>query len=62
MASRLDNFFSGRLKRIRILRTGKSPRIVRAKVVGSNGSTKVSGNSLQYALDLRSTWARFRKR
>ena len=46
----------------RVLKTGRSPRIVRAKVVGSNGSTNVSGDTLQFRLGLRSTWARFKKR
>ena len=62
MKARLSGLFSGNLKRIRILKTGRSPRIVRAKVVGSNGSTKVSGDTLRFRLGLRSTWARFKKR
>jgi stage II sporulation protein D len=62
MESKLAGLFSGNLKRIRVLKTGRSPRIVRAKVVGSNGSTKVSGDTLRFRLGLRSTWARFRKR
>ena len=62
MESRMSGLFSGNLKRIRVLKTGRSPRIVRAKVVGSNGSTKVSGDTLRFRLGLRSTWARFKKR
>ena len=62
MESRLSGLFSGNLKRIRILKTGRSPRIVRAKVVGSSGSTKVSGDTLRFRLGLRSTWAKFKKR
>ena len=62
MESKLSGLFSGNLQRIRILRTGRSPRIVRAKVVGSADSTKVSGDTLQFRLGLRSTWAKFRKR
>jgi stage II sporulation protein D len=62
MESRLSGLFSGNLKKIRVLRTGRSPRIVRAKVVGSRGSTKVSGDTLRFRLGLRSTWARFHKR
>ena len=62
MESKLDGLFSGNLKRIRILQTGRSPRIVRAKVVGSGSSTKVSGDTLRFRLGLRSTWAKFRKR
>jgi stage II sporulation protein D len=62
MEAKLSGLFSGNLRKIRVLRTGRSPRIVRAKVVGSNGSTKVSGDTLRFRLGLRSTWARFRKR
>lgn len=61
MSSKLGDLFAGKLQRIRILKTGVSPRIVRAKVVGSQGSTTVSGDALRYRLGLRSTWARFRK-
>jgi stage II sporulation protein D len=62
MRSKLSGLFSGKLRRVKVLRTGRSPRIVRAKVVGSNGSTKVSGDTLRFRLGLRSTWARFKKR
>jgi stage II sporulation protein D len=62
MKSKLSGLFSGNLKKIRVLKTGRSPRIVRAKVVGSNGSTKVSGDTLRFRLGLRSTWVRFKKR
>jgi SpoIID/LytB domain protein len=60
--SKLAGLFSGKLRRIRVLQTGDSPRIVRARVVGSNGSSKVSGGTLQSRLNLRSTWARFDNR
>jgi stage II sporulation protein D len=60
--SRLSKLFSGRLRKIRILERGDSPRIVSARVVGSHGSSKISGPGLQARLDLRSTWARFVKR
>jgi stage II sporulation protein D len=59
MESRLKALFQGNLKRIQILDTGRSPRIVRAKVVGSSGSTTVTGDTLRARLDLRSAWAKF---
>jgi stage II sporulation protein D len=62
MKAKLSGLFSGNLKRVSILKTGRSPRIVRAKVVGSGSSTKVSGDTLRFRLGLRSTWARFKKR
>jgi SpoIID/LytB domain protein len=62
MESQLSGLFSGRLRRIKVLKRGNSPRIVRARVVGSRGSSQVSGPGLQGILGLRSTWARFHKR
>ena len=37
MESKLSGLFSGNLKRIRVKKTGVSPRIVKARVVGSRG-------------------------
>ena len=62
MESRLQALFSGRLKRIDVIERGRSPRIVRARVIGSQGSTTVTGDTLRARLDLRSTWARFEHR
>ena len=61
MESRLKGLFQGNLRRIEILDTGRSPRIVRARVVGSSGSTTVTGDTLRNRLGLRSTWAKFTK-
>ncbi|MFL5892893.1 MAG: SpoIID/LytB domain-containing protein [Solirubrobacterales bacterium] len=61
MQSRLDGLFRGRLKRVKVTKTGDSPRIVQAKVIGSRGSSRASGSTLQGRLGLMSTWARFRK-
>jgi len=49
------------LKRIKITKKGVSPRIVKAKVIGSGGKTTVRGADLRTALGLRSTWAKFKK-
>jgi stage II sporulation protein D len=62
MESKLDGLFRGRLKKIRVTKTGDSPRIVQAKVIGSRGSSRASGSTLQGRLDLMSTWARFQRR
>ena len=59
---KLTRLFSGRLQRIEVTERGRSPRIVRARVVGSSGSTTVTGDTLRSRLDLRSTWARFKHR
>jgi stage II sporulation protein D len=60
--SRLGGLFSGRLRKVKVLKTGDSPRIVLARVVGTRGSSRISGPGLQARLGLDSTWARFHKR
>jgi stage II sporulation protein D len=62
MESRLSGLFAGRLRNIKVLKRGDSPRIVRARVVGSRGSSKTTGPDLQGRLGLKSTWVRFHKR
>jgi stage II sporulation protein D len=60
MESELTGLFSGSLQKIEILETGRSPRIVRARVVGSSGSQTITGDTLRARLGLRSNWATFR--
>ena len=62
MESKLSGLFRGRLKKVKVTKTGDSPRIVQAKVVGSRGRSRVSGATLQGRLGLMSTWARFHRR
>ncbi len=59
MEDELDKLFRGELRRIEVLKRGRSPRIARARVVGSKGSTEVTGDTLRARLSLRSTWAKF---
>jgi stage II sporulation protein D len=59
MESRLAPYLKGRLQRIEIIKTGVSPRIVSARMVGSGGMTRVSGDQLRSALGLYSTWMTF---
>ena len=61
LEAQLSGYVKGKLQNIQITKTGVSPRIVSANVVGSNGTTKVSGTELQSALDLYSTWMTFTK-
>ncbi len=61
MESALSGLFSGRLKKVKVTKTGDSPRIVKARVVGSRGRSSVSGLTLQSRLGLMSTWARFHR-
>jgi stage II sporulation protein D len=57
--SRLGSLVKGSLRRIRVLRRGRSPRVVRAQVIGTGGRTSVSGPELRRRLGLYDTWARF---
>jgi stage II sporulation protein D len=61
MESKLGDLVQGSLQSIDVTKRGRSPRIVSAKVVGSGGTTTVSGPTLQSRLGLRSTWAFFNK-
>jgi stage II sporulation protein D len=56
---RTVRFGVGALRRIEVLRRGDSPRVVRARVVGADGSKVVSGEALQLAFDLPDRWATF---
>ena len=56
---RLGSLVKGSLKQIRVLQRGKSPRVVRAQIVGTRGRTSVSGPTLRSELGLYDTWARF---
>jgi stage II sporulation protein D len=46
----------GAFKRLKVLQRGVSPRVVRARVVGSAGSRTVTGPQVRAALNLRDTW------
>jgi len=58
-AKRLGHLVKGKLVGIRVTKHGASPRIISAQVIGSKGSTTVSGAQLQGAFGRRSTWASF---
>jgi stage II sporulation protein D len=53
---------AGNLRKIDVTKRGRSPRIVKARIVGSGGSEMVSGATLQARLGLLSAWAKFRRR
>ncbi len=59
--AKLGRLLKGNLQDIQVTKTGVSPRIVSANVVGSDGTTKVSGSDLESALGLYSTWMSFSK-
>lgn len=49
----------GKLKRVEVLQRGVSPRVVRARVYGSNGSVVLTGPQIRARLGLDDTWAYF---
>jgi stage II sporulation protein D len=52
----------GKLKNVSVTQRGTSPRIVHADLIGTGGTTTVSGPDLRDALGLPDTWAFFKKR
>ena len=58
-AAQLSGLFKGSFKGIEVLTRGVSPRIVTANVLGSRGSSTISGPELASLLGLQSTWAYF---
>jgi stage II sporulation protein D len=56
---RLGGYLKGRFVRIDVASRGRSPRIVSATVVGTRGTTTVSGPTLRSIFGLRDTWAYF---
>jgi SpoIID/LytB domain protein len=57
-AGRLDRALGapGAFKRLKVTERGESPRVVRAKVVGTAGTRTVTGPQVRTALGLRDTW------
>jgi stage II sporulation protein D len=49
----------GKLRRVKVLSRGVSPRIVRARIYGSNGSRVLTGPQIRARLGLDDTWAHF---
>ncbi|MDQ3724468.1 MAG: SpoIID/LytB domain-containing protein [Actinomycetota bacterium] len=61
ISSRLGGYLQGKLKRVVITKTGVSPRIVTAKLVGTGGTSTVTGSQLSVALGGHDTWMKFQK-
>jgi stage II sporulation protein D len=57
--AKLRGFLKGSLVGIRIVRTGVSPRVLAADVVGTRGTVRVTGIQLQHAFGLLTTYMRF---
>jgi stage II sporulation protein D len=60
-AAHLDSALGapGKFKSVKILKRGVSPRVVRARVIGTRGSRTLSGPAIRTALGLRDTWFTF---
>ena len=58
-AKRLGRLVKGKLVGIRVTQHGASPRIMSASVVGTRGTTTVTGTQLEGTFGLLSTWAQF---
>jgi stage II sporulation protein D len=56
---RLRGVVRGKLVGIKVTQHGASPRIMTADVIGTRGTTTVTGDQLLRALSLPSTWVRF---
>jgi stage II sporulation protein D len=57
--AKLRGLVRGKFKRIKVLQRGVSPRVVRAQVVGTKGTTNVTGPQLRTRFGLFDTWAYF---
>jgi stage II sporulation protein D len=58
-SAKLGALVKGRFKGIKVVTRGASPRIVKALVVGTGGTTTVTGADLQQRFSLRDTWMSF---
>jgi stage II sporulation protein D len=61
ISSRLGGYLQGKLKQVVITKTGLSPRIISAKLVGTGGTTTITGSQLSVALGGYDTWMTFEK-
>src|SRR5215212_4318873 len=51
----------GSFKRVKVLKRGVSPRVVKARVIGSKGSITLSGPTIRSRLGLRDSWFTFER-
>ncbi len=61
ISSRLGAYLKGKLKQVVITKTGVSPRIITAKLIGTGGVSTVTGSELSVALGGYDTWMKFQK-
>jgi len=61
ISAKLGSLLDGKLKQVVIAKTGVSPRIIEAKLIGTGGTTTASGEQLEVALGGYDTWMTFQK-
>lgn len=61
MQTKLADLVKGRLKRIKVVKRGVSPRVVKADVIGTRGSVRTNGATLRARLGLFDTWVSFKR-
>jgi stage II sporulation protein D len=61
ISAKLGGYLQGKLKQVVITKTGVSPRIVSAKLIGTGGVSSVTGEQLEVALGGYDTWMSFEK-
>lgn len=61
ISAKLGAYLRGKLKQVVITKTGASPRIIEAKLIGTGGVTTVTGEQLEVALGGYDTWMTFQK-
>jgi stage II sporulation protein D len=61
ISAKLGSYLRGGLKQVVITKRGFSPRIISAKLIGTGGTTTVSGEQLEVALGGYATWMTFQK-
>jgi stage II sporulation protein D len=59
IGKQLRGLYQGSFRGIKVLQRGASPRIMRAQVIGSRGSSETDGATLRAKLGLFDTWAYF---
>jgi stage II sporulation protein D len=60
MQAKLGGLVKGRLKAIKVVKHGVSPRVVRADVIGTGGRVRTDGVTLRSRLGLFDTWVTFK--
>ena len=61
LQARLGGYVKGKLKDVKVVKRGVSPRVITAVVIGTRGSKAITGVQLRTLLGLRDTWVSFKR-